>query len=71
MQWYSRLVFKNSFLDSFAVGLIDIGITVASPRIHKPKIVNESLSMMSKQMRDIPSKRSQNAQTSQGSTLTF
>ena len=68
MQWYCRLVFKNSFLDSSLQLDSLIGITVASPRIHKPKIVNESLSMMSKQMRDIPSKRSQNAQTSQGST---
>ena len=43
MQWYGRLVIKNSVLDSLVCSGDSLILDVASPRTHKPKIVNESL----------------------------
>ena len=43
MQWYCRLVTKNSVLDSWACCWDSLILETASPRTHKPKIVNESL----------------------------
>ena len=43
MQWYCRLVMKNSVLDLMILPLDSLLRETASPRTHKPKIVNESL----------------------------
>ena len=43
MQLYGRLVIKNSVLDSLVCSGDSLKLDVASPRTHKPKIVNESL----------------------------
>ena len=43
MQEYGRLVIKNSVLDSLVCSGDSLILDVASPRTHKPKIVNESL----------------------------
>ena len=43
MQQYGRLVIKNSVLDSLVCSGDSLILDVASPRTHKPKIVNESL----------------------------
>ena len=43
MQKYGRLVIKNSVLDSLVCSGDSLILDVASPRTHKPKIVNESL----------------------------
>ena len=43
MQQYGRLVIKNSVLDSLVCSWDSLILDVASPRTHKPKIVNESL----------------------------
>ena len=43
MQWYCRLVIKNSVLDSKVCSWDSLMWETASPRTHKPKIVNESL----------------------------
>ena len=43
MQYYGRLVIKNSVLDSLVCSGDSLIFDVASPRTHKPKIVNESL----------------------------
>ena len=43
MQEYCRLVIKNSVLDSLICSGHSLILDVASPRTHKPKIVNESL----------------------------
>ena len=44
MQKYGRLVIKNSVLDSLVCSGDSLILETASPRTHKPKIVNESLS---------------------------
>ena len=43
MQQYGRLVIKNSVLDSLVCSGDSLILETASPRTHKPKIVNESL----------------------------
>ena len=43
MQYFGRLVIKNSVLDSLVCSGDSLILDVASPRTHKPKIVNESL----------------------------
>ena len=43
MQKYGRLVIKNSVEDSLVCSGDSLILDVASPRTHKPKIVNESL----------------------------
>ena len=43
MQKYGRLLIKNSFEDSLVCSGDLLILDVASPRTHKPKIVNESL----------------------------
>ena len=43
MQKYGRLVIKNSVWDSLVCNGDSLILDVASPRTHKPKIVNESL----------------------------
>ena len=43
MQKYGRLVIKNSILDSLVCSGDSLILEAASPRTHKPKIVNESL----------------------------
>ena len=45
MQQYGRLVIKNSVLDSLVCSGDSLILETASPRTHKPKIVNESLNM--------------------------
>ena len=41
MQKYGRLVIKNSVLDSLVCNVDSLILETASPRTHKPKIVNE------------------------------
>ena len=48
MQKYGRLVIKNSVLDSLVCSRDSLILDVASPRTHKPKIVNESLLVLCK-----------------------
>ena len=43
MQYYGRLVIKNSVLDSLVCSWDSLILETESPRTHKPKIVNESL----------------------------
>ena len=43
MQWYCRLVIKNSVLDSLVYSWDPLIWETADPRTHKPKNVNESL----------------------------
>ena len=43
MQYYGRLLNKNSVEDSLVCSGDSLISDVASPRTHKPKIVNESL----------------------------
>ena len=43
MQKYGRLVIKNSVLDSLVCSEDSLILETASPRTHRPKIVNESL----------------------------
>ena len=43
MQKYGRLVIKNIVLDSLVCSGDSLILDEASPRTHKPKIVNESL----------------------------
>ena len=47
MQWYCRLVMKNSVLDS-SLQLDSQILETGSPRTHKPKIVNESLEIVAR-----------------------